>query len=279
LAVEGSAPRDAGTRMLVTRDDLAGTIGGGNLEMQALRQARLALDQPKGSWRIQDYPLGPLLQQCCGGRVRLLIEHLDAAQRPWISALIEPGRHDFSTHFLPNRLERNLTADPQARPAKAMETAPLSGAVILESSGMALEPLFMAGAGHVGVAIAKALEGLPFALDWRDVREDMAANSGARLASAEELEEAAGAATGLVLVLTHDHALDYRLTKAALQGKARFVGVIGSATKRARFLSRLAKDGLTETRFHCPIGLPGITGKEPAVIAVSVAAQLLQLPR
>jgi xanthine dehydrogenase accessory factor len=80
--------------------------------------------------------------------------------------------------------------------------------------------------------------------------------------------------------MTHDHALDYRLVAAALQGEARFVGLIGSATKRARFRSRLLKDGLDEAqlaRIVCPIGLPGIAGKEPAVIAASVAAQLLGL--
>jgi len=275
LAIAGSAPREAGVRMLVTRDALAGTIGGGNLEMQALRQARLALDQPKGSWRVQDYPLGPFLQQCCGGKVRLLIEHLDGGQREWIEALAEPGRHDFTTRFLPDRLERNLSAMSDAPPASAKDAAPQAGTVIRESSGMALQPLFMAGAGHVGVAIAKTLDGLPFALDWRDTRPEMAAASAARLATAEEMVASAGASTGLVLILTHDHALDYELTKAALQGQARFVGVIGSATKSARFRSRLAKDGVADSRFHCPIGLPGIVGKEPEVIAVAVAAQLL----
>lgn len=279
LAIAGSAPREAGVRMLVTRGDLAGTIGGGNLEMQALRQARLALDHPKGSWRVQDYPLGPFLQQCCGGKVRLLIEHLDPGQRGWLSALAEPGRHDFTTRFLEDRLERCLTVTPDAHKADAKGEAPHAGTIIRESSGMPLEPLLMAGAGHVGAAIAKTLEGLPFALDWRDTRPEMAAASGARLASAEQLIAAAGASTGIVLILTHDHALDYELAKAALQSKARFVGVIGSATKSARFSNRLAKDGLDKARFHCPIGLPGIAGKEPAVIAVAVAAQLLQLPR
>ncbi len=84
----------------------------------------------------------------------------------------------------------------------------------------------------------------------------------------------------MVLILTHDHALDFRLTVAALQGRARFVGLIGSATKRARFLSRLAKEGLGEAareRMVCPIGLEGVVGKEPAVIAVAVLAQLLSL--
>ncbi len=75
--------------------------------------------------------------------------------------------------------------------------------------------------------------------------------------------------------MTHDHALDYRLARAALSGPARFIGLIGSHTKRARFVSRLDADGIDVTRLTCPVGLPGITGKEPAVIAAAVAAQLL----
>ena len=92
-------------------------------------------------------------------------------------------------------------------------------------------------------------------------------------------EAADGAA---ILILTHDHGLDYRLTAAALRSPARFIGLIGSQTKRARFLSRLARDGVSAEargRLTCPIGLPGVTGKEPDVIAVALLAQVLQLPQ
>lgn len=80
-----------------------------------------------------------------------------------------------------------------------------------------------------------------------------------------------------VLILTHDHALDYRLTAAALSSHAAFVGLIGSRTKRARFLSRLAAEGVEAARLVCPIGLPGVTGKQPDVIAIAALAQLLSL--
>src|SRR3954471_2634461 len=76
LATEGSAPRRPGARMVVTESGLAGTIGGGALEHQSLAQARAILSLAPGSWRVQDYPLGPLLGQCCGGRGRVLVEHL-----------------------------------------------------------------------------------------------------------------------------------------------------------------------------------------------------------
>src|SRR5687768_14560543 len=77
LATEGSAPRRAGARMSGTETGLAGTIGGGRLEHQATAQARAILALEPGSWRVQDYPLGPLLGQCCGGKVRLLVERLE----------------------------------------------------------------------------------------------------------------------------------------------------------------------------------------------------------
>ena len=88
---------------------------------------------------------------------------------------------------------------------------------------------------------------------------------------------ASAAAAGLRL--THDRGLDYRLTAAALASPARYVGLIGSQTKRARFLSRLAKDGIDPTRLTCPIGMAGIKGKEPEVIAIALLAQLLTLRR
>jgi xanthine dehydrogenase accessory factor len=97
----------------------------------------------------------------------------------------------------------------------------------------------------------------------------------------DEAEMAAAAAEApegsAVLILTHDHGLDYRLVAAALGGRARFVGLIGSKTKRARFLSRLAADGIDAARLTCPIGLPGIGGREPEVIAIATLAQLLML--
>jgi xanthine dehydrogenase accessory factor len=84
-------------------------------------------------------------------------------------------------------------------------------------------------------------------------------------------------ADAAVVILTHDHGLDYRLTAAALASPARYVGLIGSRTKRARFLSRLDRDGIDHARLTCPIGMPGVVGKEPEVIAIATLAQLLTL--
>ncbi len=278
LATEGSVPREAGTRMLVTAEGSFGSIGGGNLEFQAILQARLALQQSPGAWRIQDYPLGPFLQQCCGGRVRLLIENLDPAQADWIAATERAGPVHLETLLHESHLERSVIDRPDLAPQAARGPIPGPGERIIETVGAAATKLLLFGAGHVGSAIARIVVGLPFELDWVDERESR--DPAARRLAPPDMEEAARQAKGAVLFVTHDHALDYRLTVAALSGQAQFIGLIGSATKRARFVRRLREagfDAAAEARLVCPIGLPGIRGKAPEVIAVAVAAQLLQL--
>jgi xanthine dehydrogenase accessory factor len=135
------------------------------------------------------------------------------------------------------------------------------------------------GAGHVGRAIAERSAGLPIHLAWYDSRPKCADTPGVAFADEDGLVAHAAAAPvdSAVVVLTHDHGLDYRLVAAALASPARFVGLIGSATKRARFRSRLAKDGIDSDRLTCPIGLAGIPGREPEVIAIAALAQLLML--
>jgi len=156
---------------------------------------------------------------------------------------------------------------------------PVAGARFVELVETDLLPIVMFGAGHVGRAIAERAAGLPIHLAWYDSRPEMADTGGVVLADeAEMAAQAAEAREGsAVLVMTHDHGLDYRLTAAALGGRARFVGLIGSKTKRARFLKRLAAEGVDAARLTCPIGLPGIAGREPEVIAIAALAQLLML--
>lgn len=276
IAAEGSAPRGAGTRMVVTADEAFGTIGGGALEHRAIAQARAILALPEGSWRVQDYPLGPLLGQCCGGRVRLLVERLSGGDAGWLAAIADGAT--LVSRFTEGAVLRSIAAaEPTTASARGPKPAP--GDRLVERIGPAPRPLLLFGAGHVGRAVARAAAGLPFALGWFDSRGDVAASAGAVAESEAAMVACAGAAPAdaAILILTHDHALDYRLTAAALRGDAAFVGLIGSATKRQRFLSRLAADGVDAARLTCPIGLPGIRGKEPPVIALSALAQLMSL--
>ncbi len=281
LASEGSAPRGAGTRMLVTADAQHGTIGGGQLEYRAAEQARAILTLPPGHWRVQDYPLGPLLGQCCGGRVRLLIEHVDSARLEWMTDAAEE-RMLVST-FRADRIDRHLNAHAVPAALSARGDRPREGTSVAEIIGQHRTPVYLFGAGHVGQAIARHAANLPLRLAWFDTRPVFETIDGVAVVPEEAIEQCVAEAPddAAILILTHDHALDYRLTKTAL-GRApmAFVGLIGSATKRARFHARLERDGLSaeaRNRLTSPIGLPGVTGKEPDVIAIATLAQLLQL--
>ncbi|MFG6284525.1 xanthine dehydrogenase accessory protein XdhC [Sphingomonas sp. S6] len=281
VATEGSAPRGAGTRMLVTAEALSGTIGGGKLEHRAIEQARSILTHPPGTWRVQDYPLGPLLGQCCGGRVRLLVEHVDPGALGWTED-VAPGLR-LVTELGTGGVARWVTGDGTGIVPSARGDLPRAGACWSEVIGRPRRPLYLFGAGHVGQAIALQARHLPLRLAWFDTREAFAAVDGVTLVAEADLSRcvADAPADAAVVILTHDHALDYALVQAALRrSPVAFVGVIGSATKRARFLGRLARDGVDEaarTRLTCPIGIESITGKEPEVIALATLAQLVQL--
>lgn len=236
-AASGSVPREAGTRMLVAADEVLGTIGGGHLELTAIASARQMLAGADVP-REPRFALGPSLGQCCGGALTL-------------------------------RLEPLATSDPARWQAPAPRFR-----------------LQLHGAGHVGRAIAQVLEGIPCEVTWIDEREDEfpAAASPAHIrrlgVEPAEAEVRAAAPGDFFLVLTHSHDLDLRITEAVLRrGDFGFLGLIGSKTKRARFLHRFEARGIAPdvlARMSCPIGLPGIEGKEPEVIAVAVVAQLLQ---
>jgi xanthine dehydrogenase accessory factor len=269
LATEGSAPRGPGARMVVTETGIAGSIGGGRLEYQATAQARAILSLEPGSWRVQDYPLGPLLGQCCGGRVRLLVERLES---------VPEGEGPFEVR-LSDRVERNAVNGGRGEAIGARGPLPTAGAQFVEPVESDSLAVRLYGAGHVGRAIVARAEGLPLHFAWHDSRPETAETTGAFITDEAQMATSATEAPegSAVLIMTHDHNLDYRLTAAALRGRAGFVGLIGSKTKRARFLKRLAADGVDSERLTCPIGLPGIAGREPEVIAIAVLAQLLTL--
>lgn len=294
VAAEGSTPREAGTRMLVTPAGQSGTIGGGNLEYHATEQARRLLTQTERGFALQDYPLGPFLQQCCGGHVRLLLERLDSDDAAWLepAARAEAAGRSYAlqARVCGARLERAFFADETqwvgtiamidaaGAPLPGRRPTLSEGDALIERIDAARPRVLLFGAGHVGQAIAQALAPLPFRLDWQDSRPEAAASGVAIQDEARLIELAAQAGPeDLVLILTHNHDLDYQLTRAALSAAPHYVGLIGSETKKVRFLRRLTDDGVNHTRLTCPIGIPGLKSKAPEVIAVSVAAQLLQI--
>ena len=284
----GSAPRGAGTKMLVSDTELYGTIGGGNLEFTVVDQARKFLESDEGDYQFQKYALGPLLEQCCGGSVVILLERIE----PGAEFLMEARHGVLETRFengvlIKEWVDRSVNGPisfhdkSDRRVEKELSTA----ALMRESVARNFTPLYMFGAGHVGRAVAAALAPLPFDVVWVDSRasefpETVPVNHDKRVTEdcvAVVDEVRAGA---FYLIFTHSHQLDYELTaKILARGDAAYCGLIGSKTKRARFENRLLRERvLTEDRLGeltCPIGIPGITGKEPEVIAASVAAQLL----
>ncbi len=275
--VRGSAPREAGATMVVRLDGgFWGTIGGGTLEHEALAQARQLLQRGRGPALRRDWPLGPDLGQCCGGHVATMTETFDRVDLPDLRALAERERG--SGDFV---LAARLDADGRVVRGAAGEG---SGDWI-ERWGDERFAMLLFGAGHVGRALVIALAPLPVAVTWFDPRPDafppaVPANTTLRLLEDPGTAVAAAPAGAAVVVMTHSHPLDLAIVAAALsRPDLGPVGLIGSATKRGRFLSRLRDAGLGEAaarRLVCPVGLPGIDGKEPAVIAAATAAQVLQ---
>lgn len=300
--VAGSAPREPGAKMLVAGHGQFDTIGGGHLELRACELAREMLASGE-SRRLERFPLGPGLGQCCGGVVHLAFERIDARVLPAFRLLQARWRQRDDTWRLValDQERAPLMLGGDGRPLEGMAMPPLRpdaarathllrdehGRRWLADACRAHRPhLLLFGAGHVGAAIVRALADLPCHVTWVDEREDLfpPATPANTLLEATDTPEAvisAAAPGASYLVMTHSHALDQRLCEAILRrGDAGWFGLIGSRTKRLQFEHRLRERGIDPQRLAemtCPIGLPGIRGKQPAVIAASVAAQLLQI--
>lgn len=142
------------------------------------------------------------------------------------------------------------------------------------------------GAGHIAKELVKILGSLPCKVNWIDSREELfpesVTNNIAINVQADPVSQIATLPTHSdVLILTHNHQLDYELTKAALKhGHIRHIGLIGSDTKASRFRQRLLKEGFTPqaiNRVTCPVGLSNVPGKLPMEVAVSIAGELIAL--
>ena len=272
--VEGSAPREVGAAMLVWEVGQDGTIGGGTLEFEAARAARAMLSEGP-ALRLERHALGPALGQCCGGAVRLLTELFEAVPEGAVFARPVAGPAE------PPLAVRRLLA--QARGSGQAPKPQLLQGWMVEPVSAPARPLWIYGAGHVGRALVGTLAPLPdFAITWVDTAADrfpgaipegvtqlVAANP------AELVRHAPSAAEHLVL--TYSHALDLELCHRLLCHGFSSAGLIGSASKWARFRNRLRQLGHADaqiSRIRCPIGNPTL-GKHPQAIAVGVAAALL----
>ncbi|HKJ16498.1 MAG TPA: xanthine dehydrogenase accessory protein XdhC [Xanthomonadales bacterium] len=350
--LKGSAPRESGARMVVTDTELRGSIGGGNLEHQAISTARELLashrenakqlpshpgnaeqlpghpgnakgvirDPPANHDRgsrppsngaamtnstgtLEPYGLGPALNQCCGGSVELLFEIIESPAPDWLTKLdaaLVHGDHAVLVTPVSGQNKPHHVALPVGRGSELPEALQPEVRKMLDgTSDQAFQkiedwwlqrietsrtPVWLFGAGHVGKAVVKALADLPFEVNWLDGREDefpdQWPDNVSRTISKDLATEVAKAAPETIfIVMTHSHELDEDLCHAVLKrDDFAFLGMIGSVSKRRRFAHRLEKRGIEPgkiERLVCPIGIPGIEGKEPATIALSLAAQLM----
>ncbi|ORE93482.1 xanthine dehydrogenase, chaperone [Stappia sp. 22II-S9-Z10] len=240
-AKAGSSPRGVGDWLIAGPDRCAGTVGGGEAERRTIAAAHAMLADGR-TQEVLDIPLHGALDESCGGHLTLALRRLDTApDGPF--AIAEGGP---------------VLADPAAR------------------------TVIVYGAGHVGQALVRALAPLPFRLSWVDARPEdawpVAGPVACRRAPAPETTVADAPDDAFHVVMTHSHAVDLAIVAEVLARPFGFLGLIGSAAKKAAFLHRLAERGLDTQRLTSPIGL-NIPGKEPAVIAASVTAQLLMFDR
>ncbi|WP_373356154.1 xanthine dehydrogenase accessory protein XdhC [Pseudoroseicyclus sp. CXY001] len=269
----GSAPRGAGTAMLIWEGGAEGTIGGGNLEWTAMDEARAMLAGGPGI-RRETKALGPALDQCCGGAVRLVWERFDAGSLPEALPYARPMG---AAAEMPEKVaSRARRMKPGAAPVELagwlIEAAPAGGA-----------PLFIWGAGHVGRALAGVIAPLPgFNVTLVDVAEARLPEALPQGVTARVAADPAALVPGLPtdaghLIVTHSHPLDLALCHALLTHGFAHAGLIGSHSKWARFRNRLAAlghSGAQISRIACPIGDPSY-GRDPQAIAIGVAAALI----
>ena len=226
LEVRGSSPREEGAKMIVTEDQSYLSIGGGNLEYQAIALSRELILEAGLVSKIEDFPLGPKVGQCCGGKVRLLFESFPA------------------------------------------ETIRIS----------------IFGAGHVGKALIGIVSQLPYRIRWIDSREHefpkaIPSNVEKVVSGRPHLDIRSSSMADYFVVMSHSHKIDFEIVQAVLKmGNYRYLGLIGSESKKKRFESRLIKRGVPDdqiSRLSCPMGIGQITGKSPIEVAVSVASELI----
>jgi xanthine dehydrogenase accessory factor len=238
-SVRGSSPREEGAFMVIAAGAMLGTIGGGALEYMVIARARQALRDGLPPGAM-DVPLGPEIGQCCGGRVTVSLRVVTPADR--------------------ERLLARLRGDEATLPH-----------------------VYLFGSGHVGKALARALAALPVQVHVVDTRpdelRDLPAGVEARAVPMPEAVVRSAAEGSAFVILTHDHALDFLIAAEALKrADSPYVGMVGSATKRAKFASWYRGEGGREEdlrRLVLPIGAFGLVDKRPEVIAALAAAEIM----
>ncbi|MCB5160682.1 xanthine dehydrogenase accessory protein XdhC [Marinomonas algarum] len=235
IGAQGSSPRDAASKMIITESHTFDTIGGGQLEFAVCQKGRAMLNagNKNAAYQLENFPLAAKTNQCCGGTVTILMEYFP---------------------------------EPAAK-------------------------ITLFGMGHVASTLIQVLGNMKAKITWVDSRvnlvhqqrENEVLPSNVTLACYESMLEHIDIMlpNEIALIMTHDHSLDYQLTEALLDRKdCRFIGLIGSKTKALRFKRRLVSASFSQAEIdsvHCPVGISEVEGKQPFEIAISIAAQIIQL--
>ena len=228
IGITGSTPRNNGTKMVITQDEIFDTIGGGHLEHKVIKFANQLLIDDKDCQQLEHFQLGIHLDQCCGGSANVLFEC-----------------------FASNRVN-----------------------------------IMLFGAGNVAQALIPMLAALPCQIKWVDNRQEQFgdldkqyANVTRIVSPSPEQEVANMPANSYFLVMTHNHQLDFDISKKIFErNDFNYFGLIGSKTKRLRFEQRFIQHGIDKKLFeqlNCPMGLSQIPGKLPSEIAVSIAGEII----
>ncbi len=315
--VSGSVPRESGATMVVSSATAEGSVGGGHLEHEAMRLARDGLRAGTCATWLVRFPLAARLGQCCGGVATLAFTVLDRDARGWLDAArgcVRVGVPFACVGRLgagPVASARLVVSPDDARGSlrdAALDSAAIAfararlsagtcgtlempvpgggGSLVVQIERPGLATLLLFGNGHVAQALVQVLGVLPLQVRWIDGRDDAFPErlpDRVRVVATDVPEaELRDAPSGsLVLVMTHSHPLDFALVEVALdRDDWRYLGMIGSRSKRVQLERRLAARGIARERCAavlCPIGarLPGLTGKAPGAIAVAVAVELM----
>lgn len=306
VQTHGSCPREVGTHMIVAADTCIGTIGGGHLEYQAIAIAHDLLNLATPAFRIERFPLGARLGQCCGGVAHLSFEFVPINTPAWVNTL-HKIRHNGEAAIMVSALDDNgnkfivteqstygsFTDSHQQHLAANRAMALLQHCARsqpLHEDGLLYESIYpetlsivVFGAGHVGRALVNVLSTLPCTVIWIDSRanefpDNIPANVHRQITDQPEHEVDSLPNGTHVVIMTHSHALDQAICERVLcRDDIAWCGLIGSESKRRQFDKRLLARGLPISmlsKLTCPIGIDGISGKHPSQIAISVAAQL-----
>ena len=268
---DGSTPREEGASMIILKNEIKGTIGGGNLEFEVINSARKKIKTTSTFLREKkNFPLGPNLGQCCGGYVEVLLEYYNKECIPLLKSLAKSNKK-----FILHPLEKHKF--PLGTNEKSHKS------FFFSNHFKRYQPVFIYGAGHVGRALINVTNDLQIDRYWVDISKDrfpknLPKNLNKLIANDLKIIAHNALPNSIHIVMTFSHHMDEEIVEIILQKNNFFkLGLIGSKTKKIRIFNRLKKRGLSDIlldKVTCPVGIPEVFGKKPPQVALSIASQL-----